>query len=173
MEVIFRAKLVQHPDIATVLQMSGTRELLKVYDVDYFWGTGADGTGENQVGKLWMKLLASTCLAFVQINALMSIGGTVEVGETLVQAVRREVLEEVGAEVLAIEYLGHREVFRETAGIQTHWIGFDYKVLVDPQTVSIKEPDMCSQLRWCSLSEIPLPKQSQMDYKIAKYQEKL
>lgn len=58
MEVIFRAKLAQHPDIAKVLQMSGTRELLKVYDVDYFWGTGADGTGENQMGKLWMKLRA-------------------------------------------------------------------------------------------------------------------
>lgn len=56
MEIIFRAKLAQHPDIALVLKMSGKRELLKVYDTDYFWGTGADGTGENQMGKLWMKL---------------------------------------------------------------------------------------------------------------------
>ena len=58
MEIIFRAKLAQHTDIAKVLKMSGERELLKVYDVDYYWGTGADGLGENQMGKLWMKLRA-------------------------------------------------------------------------------------------------------------------
>jgi ribA/ribD-fused uncharacterized protein len=56
MEIIFRAKLIQHPDLAKVLALTGNRELLKVYDTDYFWGTGADGTGENQMGKLWMKL---------------------------------------------------------------------------------------------------------------------
>lgn len=56
MEIIFRAKLAQHPDISKVLKMSNGRELLKVHDSDYFWGTGTDGTGENQMGKLWMKL---------------------------------------------------------------------------------------------------------------------
>lgn len=56
MEIIFRAKVSQYSDIAKILKVSGERELLKVYDSDYFWGTGADGSGENQMGKLWMKL---------------------------------------------------------------------------------------------------------------------
>jgi ribA/ribD-fused uncharacterized protein len=56
MEKIFRAKLTQHDDIREILLESGDRELLKVYPADYYWGTGADGTGENKMGKLWMKL---------------------------------------------------------------------------------------------------------------------
>ena len=56
MERIFRAKLDQHQDIRHILLDSGERELLKVYDTDYYWGTGADGSGENRMGKLWMKL---------------------------------------------------------------------------------------------------------------------
>ncbi len=56
MERIFRAKLTQHDDVKQVLFATGNRELLKVYDTDYDWGTGADMTGENNMGKLWMKL---------------------------------------------------------------------------------------------------------------------
>lgn len=55
-EELFRAKLAQHPDIAAILKESDDRELLKVYDTDYYWGTGVDGSGENRMGKLWMKL---------------------------------------------------------------------------------------------------------------------
>jgi ribA/ribD-fused uncharacterized protein len=58
MEEIFRAKLAQHTDVCNVLLETGDAELLKVYDTDYYWGTGADGSGENQMGKLWMKLRA-------------------------------------------------------------------------------------------------------------------
>lgn len=56
MEKISRAKLKQHDDVREVLLESGDRGLLKVYDTDYDWGTGADGSGENNLGKLWMKL---------------------------------------------------------------------------------------------------------------------
>jgi ribA/ribD-fused uncharacterized protein len=56
MERIFRAKLEQQDDVRQVLLATKDRELLKVYDTDYYWGTGADGSGENQMGKLWMKL---------------------------------------------------------------------------------------------------------------------
>jgi ribA/ribD-fused uncharacterized protein len=56
MEEIMRAKTAQHSDIVAILKESGDRELLKVYDTDYYWGTGADGSGENKIGKLWMKL---------------------------------------------------------------------------------------------------------------------
>ena len=56
MEELCRAKLAQHSDIAEILKESGQRGLLKIYHSDYYWGTGADGSGENQLGKLWMKL---------------------------------------------------------------------------------------------------------------------
>lgn len=56
MEKVFRAKLEQHTDVRRVLLVTGERELLKVFDSDYYWGTGVDGTGENKMGKLWMKL---------------------------------------------------------------------------------------------------------------------
>lgn len=55
-EELFRAKLAQHPDIAKVLKLSGDRELLKVYPADAYWGTSADGAGENRMGKIWMKI---------------------------------------------------------------------------------------------------------------------
>ncbi len=56
MEQIFRAKLAQHTDIVDILKESGDRELLKVWDTDYYWRTGKDGSGQNQMGKIWMKL---------------------------------------------------------------------------------------------------------------------
>lgn len=56
MEELFRAKMAQHPDIVNILKESEDRELLKVYATDYYWGTGEDGSGENKMGKLWMKL---------------------------------------------------------------------------------------------------------------------
>ncbi|QQS21335.1 MAG: NADAR family protein [Candidatus Moraniibacteriota bacterium] len=58
MEELFRAKIAQHPDIVEILKESGDRELRKNYDSDYFWGTGKDVSGENRMGKLWMKLRA-------------------------------------------------------------------------------------------------------------------
>jgi ribA/ribD-fused uncharacterized protein len=56
MEKNFRAKLAQHPYLREVLMATGKRPLVKVMPTDSFWGTGADGTGENRMGKLWMKL---------------------------------------------------------------------------------------------------------------------
>lgn len=56
MEELLRAKLAQHSDIADILGESEDRELLKVWDTDYYWGTGKDGSGQNVMGKLWMKL---------------------------------------------------------------------------------------------------------------------
>lgn len=58
MEEIFRAKLQQHPHVAEVLKLTGTRVLLKEISEDAYWGTGPDGSGQNQMGKLWMKLRA-------------------------------------------------------------------------------------------------------------------
>ncbi len=56
MEELFRAKLAQHHDIAEILKSSRGHELQKVITTDSYWGTGADGKGENKMGKIWMKI---------------------------------------------------------------------------------------------------------------------
>ena len=58
MEAILRAKLSQHQEVADALARSGDEVIAEDSPVDYFWGTGADGSGQNVLGKLWMKLRA-------------------------------------------------------------------------------------------------------------------
>lgn len=56
MEQILRTKLAQHPEALEALKQSGNEEIVEDSPTDYFWGAGADGTGQNMLGKLWMKL---------------------------------------------------------------------------------------------------------------------
>ena len=60
MEELFRAKLSQHEDVRTALIDSGDMEIRKHITAgppaDGFWDDGQDGTGQNIVGKIWMRL---------------------------------------------------------------------------------------------------------------------
>jgi N-glycosidase YbiA len=56
MEEILRAKLNQHEKVRERLLETGDREIIENSPVDSFWGIGPNGNGENQVGKIWMKL---------------------------------------------------------------------------------------------------------------------
>ena len=58
MERVLRAKLAQHPEAVEALQESGQDDIVEDSPTDYFWGEGADGSGQNMLGKLWMKLRA-------------------------------------------------------------------------------------------------------------------
>jgi ribA/ribD-fused uncharacterized protein len=55
-EEILRAKLAQHPEAQDALRASADEEIVEDSPTDYFWGTGADGSGQNVLGKLWMKI---------------------------------------------------------------------------------------------------------------------
>lgn len=56
MEDILRAKLAQHTEVQDILKQTGTEEIVEDSPIDYFWGEGKDGTGRNELGKLWMKI---------------------------------------------------------------------------------------------------------------------
>lgn len=56
MESILRAKLAQHKEVEQALINSSDAYIVEDSPVDDFWGGGKDGTGENHLGKLWMKL---------------------------------------------------------------------------------------------------------------------
>ncbi len=56
MEDILRAKFAQHAEVQDALKRSGTEKIVEDSPTDYFWGEGADGTGRDELGKLWIKI---------------------------------------------------------------------------------------------------------------------
>jgi ribA/ribD-fused uncharacterized protein len=55
-EEVLRAKLAQHAEAREALIKSGGEEIVEDSPTDYFWGAGADGSGQNIFGKIWMKI---------------------------------------------------------------------------------------------------------------------
>lgn len=56
MEDILRAKVSQHEDVKEALLKTGNAQIVENSPVDYFWGCGADNTGQNEVGKAWVRV---------------------------------------------------------------------------------------------------------------------
>jgi len=50
------AKFTQNPDLKEKLLATGDREIVENSPVDSFWGIGADGLGENNLGKILMEV---------------------------------------------------------------------------------------------------------------------
>jgi ribA/ribD-fused uncharacterized protein len=59
-EEILRAKLAQHPEAQQALRDSGHEDIVEDSPTDYFWGAGADGSGRNMFGKIWMRIREET-----------------------------------------------------------------------------------------------------------------
>ena len=56
MEKLLRAKLAQHPYVKKKLLETADYLICEDSPKDSFWGIGKDRNGQNQLGKLWMKL---------------------------------------------------------------------------------------------------------------------
>ncbi len=85
-----------------------------------------------------------------------------EFGETFEETVRREVMEEYGAEVIDIQYITTRNVLREHDGRATHWIKNMHWVQIDPAQARNMEPHKIDEIGWFTLDELPEPLHSQI-----------
>ena len=56
MKTCLVAKFNQHPDLKKQLLDTGDAELIEDSKVDAYWGIGADGNGQNKLGKLLMDI---------------------------------------------------------------------------------------------------------------------
>ena len=90
-------------------------------------------------------------------------GGSMEFGETLEEAVRREVKEELRAKALQIDFLKAYAVVRDNKGTKTHWVAFMHAVRVDPKQVTIGEPHKIDEIGWFNSKNLPSPLHSQFD----------
>jgi len=56
MKEILLAKVAQHADVKGALLQTDGAEIAKEEPKDAYWGTGLDGQGRNELGKLWMEV---------------------------------------------------------------------------------------------------------------------
>lgn len=53
---LIQAKIDQHKEVQQALIATGDEEIVEINPNDSFWGSGQDGTGQNQAGKILMQL---------------------------------------------------------------------------------------------------------------------
>lgn len=58
MEQAVRAKFLAHESLAGLLLSTGEEELIEAVRTDYYWGAGRDGSGQNKLGHILMRLRA-------------------------------------------------------------------------------------------------------------------
>jgi len=56
MKECVKAKFLQHPDLKEKLSATGKEEIVEDSPIDWYWGCGKDGTGQNMLGKILMEV---------------------------------------------------------------------------------------------------------------------
>lgn len=100
-------------------------------------------------------------------------GGKLEFGDTVEDTLKNEIKQEYCTEIIEYEFLGYRDVHRIEKGRKTHWIGLDFKVLVDKNKVRNGEPHKLECVKWFRKDEWPVPTHSQFPEFLMRYIEKL
>ena len=80
-------------------------------------------------------------------------GGSVELGETLTEALRREMREEFGIEIVVGELLDVVDHILKEEG--QHWVSPTYICSIASGELHIREPEKCAEIGWFQTDEIP------------------
>ncbi len=100
-------------------------------------------------------------------------GGSLEFGHKIEDTLKREIMEEYCTDVLGYEFLGFRDIHRDNNGKNTHWIGLDFKVHVDPSKANVGEPHKMDAIGWFTLDKLPTPVHSQFPKFLELYKDRL
>ncbi|MFZ1721544.1 MAG: NUDIX domain-containing protein [Microgenomates group bacterium] len=83
-------------------------------------------------------------------------GGAVEYGELRIDAIRREVREELGVDIEILDEIHTSDEILEAD--EQHWVPTTYLARIhENQTPSIQEPEKCEKLKWFDLDDLPKP----------------
>ncbi len=118
--------------------------------VDYI-GVGVGAILVNTDGKIFLSKRGPT--ARNERGLWEFPGGSVEFGERLVDALKREMREEFGIEIEVGELLDVVDHILPAEG--QHWISPSYICKLFSGEPTIQEPGKCSSIGWFSINEIP------------------
>ena len=121
--------------------------------VDYI-GVSCGAMIFNDKGQLFLSKRSQNCKN--ERGCWENPGGSVEFGETLEQAVRREIMEEYGADIEITEQFPAADHLIPAEG--QHWVATTFLARFKPdQTPKIMEPDKCDEIGWFDLNALPAP----------------
>lgn len=80
-------------------------------------------------------------------------GGKIEIGETAINGVEREVFEETNIRVRVTQNLGYTETI--APGNSQHWIALSFAARYISGEVKNLEPDKHDEVRWFPLTDLP------------------
>jgi len=119
---------------------------------DYI-GIGVGVCIRNDAGEL--LLIKRGPLAKNERNCWALPGGGVEYGETLHDALHREIREELGVEIIVGKEIGAFDHIYPEKGI--HWIAVIFEGKITEGTPHICEPEKCSEIGWFGKDSLPSP----------------
>ena len=100
-------------------------------------------------------------------------GGSIEMGDTVEETIIKEIKEELDADVLEMNFLGYRDMFREMNGEKTHWIALQFLVHVNAMQVKNNEPHKFDDVQWFTLDNLPNPLHSSALQILEKFKTKI
>ena len=98
-------------------------------------------------------------------------GGKVEFGETLLNSLKREFMEEFGMTIEILELLGVDDHILQSEG--QHWVSPTFLARSVGAEPRILEPRKCSAIGWFDLHELPQPLSLITQFNIRDYRLKL
>lgn len=88
-----------------------------------------------------------------EVGYWQKVGGEVDYGEKVADAMKREAKEEIGAEIEIIGYFPHSDhIIKKDS---QHWIGFNYLGRIKSGRPRIMEPKKHDDLKWFSIKKLP------------------
>jgi 8-oxo-dGTP diphosphatase len=117
-----------------------------------FIGVGVGAVIVNDEGKLFLSQRGP--LSKNERGLWEFPGGSVEFGETLANALKREMLEEYGIRIEVGQLLD--VVDHILPEEKQHWVSPTFICRIEQGEPAIMEPGKCSQIGWFGLDEFPL-----------------
>lgn len=117
-----------------------------------FVGVGVGAIVFDKFGKVLLSKRGKNCRN--EIGLYEFPGGGLEFGENLEEAVKREILEECGIDVLVKNQMATFNHILPNEG--QHWVSVVYICNYQSGELTIKEPDKCSELIWVNFDKIDL-----------------
>lgn len=132
-------------------------KLLKTMrDSDFFATTSRESLENNKIERTAVRAVlynSQNQIALVGNTYIVLPGGGMEAGENYEQAVRREVLEEVGCEIQILKELGKTIEYRDKAGGIQESYCFIAKVEKDGIPTTAQHDEVGMKITWCFIDE--------------------